>query len=218
VRLFDYYGTADSTIGPVAIGFTLLLVITTMPGLAYGRVCGEAEAYDRATDPPRRRRSSAGSGLPRLPTHGGQGAIAGAIMEEAEVVHMSKVVHFEIQADDIERAKSFYAAAFGWTFEDYGHVTGSPYWGVIAGPDDEPGINGGLQQRSASAPGPEQGTNAFVATVSVDDYDATEQRILDAGGRVALPKMALTGMAWQGYYLDTEGNTFGIHPMDPEAR
>lgn len=36
--------------------------------------------------------------------------------------------------------------------------------------------------------------------------------------QVALPKMALTGMAWQGYYLDTEGNVFGIHQPDPEAK
>ena len=44
------------------------------------------------------------------------------------------------------------------------------------------------------------------------------RKILEAGGTVALPKMALTGMAWQGYYLDTEGNTIGIHQPDPEAR
>jgi predicted enzyme related to lactoylglutathione lyase len=131
---------------------------------------------------------------------------------------VAKVVHFEIQSDDIDRAKAFYASAFGWTFEDYGHVTGSPYWGVIAGPEDEPGINGGLLQRPVAAPGPRQGTNAYVATVNVDDYDETERRILDAGGQVAPPKMALTGMAWQGYYLDTEGNTFGIHQVDPNAR
>ena len=44
------------------------------------------------------------------------------------------------------------------------------------------------------------------------------RKILDAGGRVAMPKFALLGMAWQGYYLDTEGNTFGVHQPDPEAR
>lgn len=130
---------------------------------------------------------------------------------------MAKVVHFEIQADDVERAKKFYADAFGWTFQDYGAMTGSTYWGVLAGPEDEPGINGGLLQRPAPAPAPEQGTNAFVCTVGVEDYDATERRILEAGGQVALPKFALTGMAWQGYYLDTEGNTIGIHQPDPDA-
>ena len=130
---------------------------------------------------------------------------------------MSRVVHFEILADDLDRAREFYSAAFGWTFQDYSEFVGSPYFGVITGEDDEPGINGGLLPRPAAAPAPEQGTNAFVCTVGVEDYDATEQRILAAGGVVALPKMALPGMAWQGYYLDTEGNTLGIHQPDPNA-
>jgi predicted enzyme related to lactoylglutathione lyase len=131
---------------------------------------------------------------------------------------MSRVVHFEIQADDLERAKAFYAAAFGWEYEDYGAFTGSPYWGIVTGADDEMGINGGLLQRPVAAPGPEHGTNAFVCTIGVADFDDTARRILDAGGQVALPKMALTGMAWQGYFIDTEGNTFGVHQPDPEAR
>ncbi|GAA2109326.1 VOC family protein [Microlunatus panaciterrae] len=130
---------------------------------------------------------------------------------------MSRVLHFEIQADDVERAKAFYTAVFDWGFEDWGPITGSTYWGIMTGPEDQPGINGGLQQRPAPAPAPGQGTNAFVCTVGVEDYDQTERRILDAGGQVALPKMALTGMAWQGYYLDTEGNTFGIHQPDTNA-
>ena len=130
---------------------------------------------------------------------------------------MSRVVHFEIQVDDIERAKAFYAAVFGWEYQDWGAVTGSPYFGIITGPDDQMGINGGMLQRPVPAPAPEVGTNAYVCTMGVADYDATHEKILAAGGIVALPKMALTGMAWQGYYIDTEGNTFGIHQPDPDA-
>ena len=130
---------------------------------------------------------------------------------------MSRVVHFEIQADDVERAKTFYSAVFDWSFEDYSKMTGTTYWGVVTGPENEPGINGGLLQRPTAAPAPEQGTNAYVCTMAVEDYDAVERRILDAGGQVALPKMALAGMAWQGYYIDPEGNTFGIHQPDPDA-
>jgi predicted enzyme related to lactoylglutathione lyase len=130
---------------------------------------------------------------------------------------MSRVVHFEIQAEDVERAKAFYAKVFGWTYQDHSEVTGSPYFGVVTGPEDQPGINGGLLQRPAATPAPEQGTNAYVCTMGVEDYDATEQAILEAGGTVAMPKFALPGMAWQGYYLDTEGNTFGIHQPDENA-
>lgn len=131
---------------------------------------------------------------------------------------MSRVVHFEIQAEDLERAKAFYGAVFGWTFDDWSSAAGTSYWGITTGEQDEPGINGGLLSRAAPAPGPGQGTNAFVCTVVVDDYDASERLILDNGGTVALPKMAIPGMAWQGYYLDPEGNTFGIHQPDPQAR
>ena len=131
---------------------------------------------------------------------------------------MAKVVHFEIQVDDVERAKAFYGAVFGWTFQDWSEQLGATYWGITAGPEDEPGANGGLLQRLAPVPGDAHGTNADVCTMAVNDYDATERVVLEAGGRVAIPKFALAGMAWQGYYLDTEGNTFGIHQPDPQAR
>ena len=130
---------------------------------------------------------------------------------------MSRPIHFEIQADDLERAKAFYADVFGWTFEDYGHFTGGPYWGVVTGSEDEPGINGGIMPRPAPAGGPGSGANAAVLTMGVEDFDAAAEAIAAAGGTVALPKTALTGMAWQGYFLDTEGNTFGIHQPDPDA-
>jgi predicted enzyme related to lactoylglutathione lyase len=128
---------------------------------------------------------------------------------------MSRVVHFEIQADDIERAKRFYGDVFAWSFQDYGQFVGSPYWGVITGPDEKPGINGGLLQRPAATPGQGQGTNAFVCTMEVDDYDRTEQRILAAGGSVALPKMALKGMAWQGYYRIPRATRSGSTSQTP---
>ncbi|MGZ5369100.1 MAG: VOC family protein [Aeromicrobium sp.] len=71
---------------------------------------------------------------------------------------MSRVVHFEIQADDVERARAFYATVFEWAFEDYGHFTGSTYWGIVTGAEDQPGINGGLLTRPARAPAAGQGT------------------------------------------------------------
>ena len=127
---------------------------------------------------------------------------------------MSRVAHFEIQADDPERAKAFDTAVVDWTFEDYGQMTGSTYWGITTGPEDAAGINGGLLQRPAAAPAPEQGANAFVCTVVVDDFDETERRILDAGGRVALPKMALHRDGVAGLLPRHRGQ----HVRDPPAR
>lgn len=127
----------------------------------------------------------------------------------------NRVVHFEIQVDNPERAMKFYGDVFGWEWKDWGSVTGTPYWGILTAPMDskEPGINGGLLKRPCPAPKPEQGTNAFVCTIQVDNFDEVAKKIVDAGGIVAMPKMALGGMAWQGYFLDTEGNTFGLHQV-----
>lgn len=79
------------------------------------------------------------------------------------------------------------------------------------------GINGGLLPRPCPSPKPEQGTNAFVCTVQVDNFDDTAKKIEEAGGVVAMPKFAIPKMAWQGYFIDTEGNTFGLHQADLNA-
>ncbi|TYP69152.1 VOC family protein [Paenibacillus methanolicus] len=131
---------------------------------------------------------------------------------------MGRLVHFEIHVDDMERAKKFYGDVFGWTFEDYSAYAGMPYFGAVTGDADQPGINGALMKRQGPAPEPGQPMNGFACTMGVADYDATETRILAQGGQVALPKYALPGMAWQGYYLDTEGNVFGIHQPDANAK
>ena len=137
----------------------------------------------------------------------------------------NRVVHFEMQVDEPERALKFYGDVFGWEFKDWSSVTGSPYWGIMTAPmaadgtpSKDPGINGGLLKRPCPAPVPEQGANAFVCTIQVDDYDAMEKKVLDAGGKVAMPKFDLGGMAWQGYYIDTEGNTIGLHQINPNAK
>lgn len=80
------------------------------------------------------------------------------------------------------------------------------------------GPRGGLLPRPAKAPEPGHGTNAFVCSIEVTDFDATAKKITGLGGKVALPKFAVPGVCWQGYFLDTEGNTFGIFQPDPTSR
>ncbi len=130
----------------------------------------------------------------------------------------NRIVHFEIHAADPERARAFYQAVFGWEFPLW--MEQPPYWGVMTAPQGstEPGINGGLMARMGGDPVEGAAVNAYVCTVQVDEYDAIHDKIMAAGGTVALPKMALVGMAWQGYYKDTEGNIFGVHQADPEAK
>lgn len=120
-------------------------------------------------------------------------------------------IYFEIQADDPGRAQKFYNEVFGWKFDK---VEGLPveYWRINTG-----GTAGGLLQRPAQTPPPECGTNAFVCSIEVEDFDATEKKITGRGGQVALPKFAVPKTCWQGYFVDLEGNTFGIFQVDENA-
>lgn len=86
------------------------------------------------------------------------------------------------------------------------------YWRIETG-----GSRGGLLQRPAKRPPPECGTNAFVCSIEIEHFDATAEKILELGGIVALPKFAVPGTCWQGYFIDTEGNTFGIFEVNEKA-
>lgn len=120
--------------------------------------------------------------------------------------------YFEIQVDEPERAIGFYAAVFGWKFTK---VTGLPidYWRIQA--ED---MRGGLLKRPAIAPPPRSGTNAYVCSMQVTDFDGAALAILKNGGQVALEKFAVPGTCWQGYFLDPEGNTFGLFRVDESAK
>jgi len=125
---------------------------------------------------------------------------------------MNAPCYFEIQADDLNRASNFYADVFGWKFM---RVEGIPieYWRI-----ETNGPRGGLLKRPAKTPPPEHGTNAFVCSMEVSDFDQVAGKITTRGGKVALPKFAVPGVCWQGYFLDPEGNTFGIFQPDPKAK
>lgn len=130
----------------------------------------------------------------------------------------NRVAHFEIHTDNPERAIKFYTEVFGWSIKKWegGQME---YWMVETGPREEAGgINGGLIRRPCPVPADAKASNAYVCTMVVSSYDEIAAKILANGGKIALPKMALVGMAWQGYFVDTEGNTFGIHQPDTNAK
>jgi hypothetical protein len=121
---------------------------------------------------------------------------------------MSRVVHFEIPADDPERAIKFYEEAFGWTFEKWEGPM--DYWLISTGPEDEPGIDGGLAPKQD----PETGVENTIDVASVDEAVA---KVEAGGGKVIRPKSAVPGVGWLAYCEDTEGNRFGVMESDPEA-
>jgi len=126
---------------------------------------------------------------------------------------MNGYIYFEIQADDVMRAVDFYKNIFGWKITKAQEEIPIEYWRIETGE-----ARGGLLKRPAKAPPPQSGTNAFVCSIEVADFDQTAEKITKAGGQVALPKFAVPGVCWQGYFLDQEGNTFGIFHVDEKAK
>jgi predicted enzyme related to lactoylglutathione lyase len=129
---------------------------------------------------------------------------------------MPRVIHFELHAEQPERAVAFYTGLFGWTMTRWAGP--QEYWLIKTGEDGQPGINGGLIRRQGAGPAEVQAVNAYVCTIdvpSVDDYTA---RISAAGGVLVVPKMAIPGVGWLAYARDTEGNIFGIMQSDPAAK
>ena len=128
---------------------------------------------------------------------------------------MPRPIHFEIQAENTERAIKFYRDLFGWEFSQWGK---EPYWLVKTGEKDTPGIDGGLMLRQGPAPAEAQAVNSFVCIVDVADADAMAKRIPEAGGKVVVPKMPIPTVGWLAYAKDTEGNLFGFMQMDANAK
>jgi uncharacterized protein len=127
---------------------------------------------------------------------------------------MPRVVHFEIHAADPERAVNFYKTLFDWQFQKWDGPM--PYWMVITGPDDQPGINGGLVPRQGEIDG--QAVIAYVCTVDVSDVDSYANTATSNGGQIVVPKMPVPGVGWLVYCKDTEGNIFGLMQADPNAK
>lgn len=121
---------------------------------------------------------------------------------------MPRVVHFEFFAQDAERATRFYKDVFDWDIQKWEGP--QPYWLVITGPDDQPGINGGVGTQGDIF----QGT---INTMDVPDLDEFVDKVSAAGGKVLLPKMAVPGVGWLAYCADSEGNTFGMMQSDEAA-
>src|SRR6476661_3447239 len=128
---------------------------------------------------------------------------------------MGKVVHFEIPAEDLDRAKNFYGSVFGWQLQTM-PMPGGEYTTVITTPVDEqtrmptePGaINGGMMQRDESTPSP-------IITIEVDAIDQALTQIGESGGSTVTARTPIPGMGAFAYFKDSEGNVVGLWESTP---
>ena len=118
------------------------------------------------------------------------------------------IVWFEIPADDVARAKTFYGALFGWKIETFPGV--EDYWHIeTGGGDDTP--DGGLMLRKH----PQQPITNYVAVASVDESAAKVQKL---GGKICMPKTAVPQMGYFVVCQDTEDNTFALWEQNESAQ
>ena len=121
---------------------------------------------------------------------------------------MPRVIHFEINADNPEKATKFYEKVFGWKISKWkGPVD---YWNVSTGEKDEPGIDGAIMKRMNKGT-----TFLFVNVPSVDEF---LKKIVKAGGKIVTEKTAIPSVGYSAYVKDTEGNIFGLFQEDPKAK
>jgi uncharacterized protein len=135
---------------------------------------------------------------------------------------MPTIVHFEIPADDVERAKKFYSDLFGWKMEKWpgtdskdtsSSSSNMEYW-IISTTDskgNKASIGGGMMKRQEQ----HQHITNFIGVNSVDEYSSMIKKL---GGKVVVSKMAVPGMGYFAVCHDTENNSFGIRESNESAK
>jgi predicted enzyme related to lactoylglutathione lyase len=128
----------------------------------------------------------------------------------------STIVHFEIPADNPERAAKFYRELFGWKINKWENPNGIEYWMVETVPTNEQGmpirqgVNGGMMPRMY----PSQQPVNYIAVASVDDAVAKAERL---GAKVMMGKTPVPGMGWFAQLTDPEGNVIAVWESDMAA-
>jgi predicted enzyme related to lactoylglutathione lyase len=122
---------------------------------------------------------------------------------------MSSIVHFDVPADDLERAKNFYAALLGWKFASFPEMQYNLI--TTTNLDGTPGVGGGMGKRMEPS---QRMLNYF----GVPSIDAAMKQVVHLGGKLLTEKMAVPGMGFLATCMDTEGNLFGLWEENTQAR
>ena len=119
---------------------------------------------------------------------------------------MPSLMHFEIPADNVDRARSFYSKLFGWEIKE---LPGMDYWIITT--DGEKSIGGGMMKRQNAG----QTIVNYIDVSSVDQYAAEIEKL---GGKIIFPKTAVPEMGYFAVCLDTENNAFGLWEGNKDAK
>lgn len=122
---------------------------------------------------------------------------------------MNSIIHLEIPAEDIERAKIFYSELFDWDWQYNKEMD----YHLFAIKNEEGKIlsGGGMIKKETD----KQGLTNYI---KVEDIDYTSEKIMELGGKILVPKTAIPGMGWMVHFLDTENNLLAVWQNDTEAK
>ena len=113
-------------------------------------------------------------------------------MSEAATETTSKIVWFELPAEDTQRAQGFYSQLFGWQFQPF------------AGQDYHMTDEGGGAIYGAP------GQKGLMAYFGVTRIAAAIARVRELGGEAG-DTQEIPGVGLYAHCADTEGNSFGLY-------
>ena len=116
----------------------------------------------------------------------------------------NNLASFAIHVDDVDRARRFYEAVFGWIFEPWGPPG---FYIIHTGDEADPGVRGLMHQRHVPRTG--TGLNGLEPTFGVEDVDAVLAAVRANGGKVTMDKSPIPTVGVLVRFEDTEGNDIG---------
>lgn len=132
---------------------------------------------------------------------------------------MNPVVHFELPADDSQRASDFYSKTFGWQNQMMGADMGN--YVVVTTIDSDPNtgrptkvgaINGGIYTRRADSPAQHPSV-----VIAVDDIADSVKKVVENGGTIIGEPYEIAGVGQYASFTDTEGNNIALLKPFPLA-
>ena len=109
-----------------------------------------------------------------------------------------EITHVEFPADDVERAKRFYAAVAGWEF---GEMEGFPNYFLFRSGE---GQGGGLGRRGESV------GSVIRVYITVDNLETAVAAAEANGGSVVTPPSDVPGQGRYAAVTDSEGSEIGL--------
>lgn len=112
---------------------------------------------------------------------------------------------FDIHVSNMDRAKKFYETVFNIQLFDLPIEWGKQ--SLFPFNQESPNISGALVEKVDMIP---NGNNTVVY-FETEDCLTEEKRIEEAGGKIVRPKMSIGEFGFVSIFIDSEGNTIGLH-------